>query len=165
MKAEIKVQVTRMSRHWRRGFIGGFLLALGMGFGPLGCSTTQKTGSDASAHEETHANTPLELNQGKKWVVDKPMMAHLRNVEKAVQDSERTLTRNDAVLGAEIQEHLGRLVTNCTMKGKAHDELHKWLVPFVGLSGEYANTTDPQVQREKFQEIKNALVVFNEYFE
>jgi hypothetical protein len=83
----------------------------------------------ASTCYRTHDIRPsLELNDGKKWEVAKPMMVPIRNLERAVEDFERTPGRDHAVLATEIQEYLGRLVTNCTMEGKAHDELHKWLM-------------------------------------
>jgi len=140
------------------------LLILVLTLGPIGCNTPHR-GSLGSNHP-AHANhASLELNDGKKWVVVKPMMAHIRNLEKAVQDFDSTPGRDHAILAAEIEDNLGRLVTNCTMEGKAHDELHKWLMPFLGLSAVYSEATDPQVQQQKLFEIKQALLVFNEYFE
>lgn len=92
-------------------------------------------------------------------------MAHMRSLEKAVNDFESAPNQNHAALAVTVQENLGRLVTNCTMEGKAHDELHKWLMPFLGLSANYTMATDPQVQQQQFQEIKRSLLVFNSYFE
>ncbi len=142
----------------------GLAMVLGLSSGPIGCSTP-KPANALSAHSRHSNYASLELNEGKKWVVVKPMMAHLRSLEKAVLEFERTPGRDHAILATEIQEDLGRLVTSCTMEGKAHDELHKWLMPFLGLSADYAKATDPQVQQQKFNEIKHALLVFNEYFE
>jgi len=34
-----------------------------------------------------------------------------------------------------------------------------------GLSADYSKATDLQVQQQKLNEIKHALLVFNEYFE
>ncbi len=93
------------------------------------------------------------------------MMVHIHTLEKRLQDFERTPGGDDAVLAQEVQEDLGRLVTNCTMEGKAHDELHKWLMPLLGVSAEYAKATDPSVQQEKRQEIRESLQVFHSYFE
>jgi hypothetical protein len=84
-----------------------------------------------------------------------------RNLEEAVQDFESTPGRDHATLATDIEDNLGRLATDCTMEGKAHDELHKWLMPFPGLSAAYSSATDPQVQPQKLHEIKQALVVFN----
>lgn len=136
----------------------------GLALGPTGCSTSKPGKADSA--DSAHANhAALELNAGKKWVVAPPMMAHLRHLEQAVDDFDRTPGRNHALLATDIQDTLGRLVTNCTMEGKAHDELHKWLMPFLGLSADYTRATNPQVQEHKLHQIKQALVVFNEYLE
>ena len=148
----------------RRQFLPNSLLLLGLTLGLLGCSTSHR-GSPGGDHPHHGKSASLELNEGRKWVVPKPMMEHIRNLETAVQGFDRTSGRDHAGLAAQIQEDLGRLVTNCTMEGKAHDELHKWLMPFLGLSTDYAKATDPQVRQQKLQEIKQALRVFNEYFE
>jgi len=148
----------------RRKRLCDLLLILGLALGPIGCSTSNRSGAGPD-HPPGATHPELELNQGRKWVVVAPMMVHLRNLEKAVQDFAGTSGADHAALAAEIQENLGRLVTNCTMEGKAHDELHKWLMPFLGLSADYAKATEPQAQKEKLEEIKQALVVFNAYFE
>lgn len=155
-------QITR--RLARLRFLSGAALVLGLVLGPAGCST-RRSGSASPAPAAPARYARLELNDGKKWVVDKPMMAHLRNLEQAVVEFDRTPGKNHALLASEIQEHLGRLVTHCTMEGKAHDELHKWLMPFLGLSADYSKAAELQVQRQKLQEIRHALRVFNEYFE
>jgi len=147
-----------------RKFFWNLLLILGLALGPIACSSS-RSGSTHPHPSPPGPYASLELNHGKKWVVDKPMMAHIRTMEKAVHDFEGTPRRDHAALAAAIQDSLGRLVTNCTMKGKAHDELHKWLMPFLGLSADYTKATDPRIQQEKFREIKTALVVFNEYFQ
>ena len=140
------------------------ILILGFALGPVGCSTSKR--SDAGAippQDATHAK--LELNHGRKWVVDSPMMEHIRHLERAVEDFEKTSGKGHTALAAEIQEDLGRLVTKCSMEGKAHDELHKWRMPLLGLSADYSKTTELQAQTEKLKEIKQALALFNVYFE
>lgn len=148
----------------RRQLLPNWLLLLGLTLGLLGCSTSHR-GSSGGDHPGHGKAASLELNEGKKWVVAKPMMVHIRNLETAVQVFDRTSGHDHASLAAQIQDDLGRLVTNCTMEGKAHDELHKWLMPFLALSTDYVKATDPQVQQHKLQEIKQALRVFHEYFE
>ena len=156
---------TGLSAHAEAGLRRRFsnLLLVGIALGLIGCSTA-KHGNEKEKHASHTGGDSLELNGGQKWVVAKPMMAHIRSLEKAVQDVD-VAGVDHAALAAQVQENLGRLVTNCTMKGKAHDELHKWLMPFLGLSAEYSKATDPQVQQAKLQEIKQSLLVFNEYFE
>jgi hypothetical protein len=163
MKANTVVCVTSCPQV--RKLLLGVLVVLALILGPMGCSTSNRSSAAGGIHSTNPHYAALELNEGKKWVVAKPMMAHLRNLEKEVQDFEKTPGADDAVLAKQIEENLGRLVTNCTMEGKAHDELHKWLMPFLGMSAEYSKATNPVVQREKRQEIKEALQVFNLYFE
>jgi hypothetical protein len=166
---ETTVDVIKSPKHgervaYSRKSLWNLLLIVGLALGPIACSTT-KSGSTGPVHSPHSTNATLELNDGKKWVVVKPMMVHIRNLEKAVQDFESTPGQDHAALASTIQENLGRLVTNCTMEGKAHDELHKWLMPFLRLTADYSKATDPRVQQEEFQEIKNALAVFNAHFE
>lgn len=93
------------------------------------------------------------------------MMAHLTNLENDVQKFDRTSEKDHTLLARNIQEHLGRLVTNCTMEGKAHDELHKWLMPFLAVTTAYSDASAPPVREEKLHEIKDSLQTFHAYFE
>ena len=142
------------------------LMVSGLALGVAGCSTPKHadTGPAHSPPVPAHYSA-LELNQGKKWAVPAPMMVYLRNLEQAVQKFDASQTHDHAALAKEIEADLGGLVTHCTMEGKAHDELHKWLMPFLGFSAEYSKATDPQVQQQKLQEIQQALLVLNRYFE
>lgn len=131
------------------------LTIAGLVWGTAGCQST--------AHH--HGGKPLELDRGQKWSVPTPMMSYLRNIEQAVQNFDQQPGQNSATLAKTIQDNLSGLVTHCTMEGKAHDELHKWLIPFLALSDDYAKATNPQVQEAKRQEIKQSLAVFNSFFQ
>lgn len=123
---------------------------------------------DAEAHEPSSSAgqaAALQLDQGRKWAVPPPMMAYIRNLEKAVRDLESAPTKDHAALAAAIREQLAGLVTHCTLEGKAHDELHKWLMPFLALSEDYFKATDPRAQEKQFREVQRSLVVFDHYFE
>lgn len=140
-------------------------MVIALAVGLSACGKAHHARDDGARRASTY-QASLELNNGRKWVIVPTMMVHLRALEQAVRDSEQQRPGPDhAALAAEIQEHLGRLVTNCTMEGKAHDELHKWLMPLLGISAEYAQAADPQVQEAKRQQIKESFVVFNAYFE
>ncbi len=147
-----------------RKFLPLLLIVPGLVLGPMACSTPNRSSVEAG-HSAKAKYAGLELNEGKKWVVAKPMMLHIRNLEKAVQDFEKTPGAEHAKVATDIQENLGRLVTNCTMEGQAHDAVHKWLMPLLGMSAEYSKATDPVVQQAKLEEIKESLQVFHMYFE
>jgi hypothetical protein len=143
---------------------GSVLLAAGLALGLTACHKSEPANA-AGKHQAAGYYANLELDNGKKWAVVEPMMVHIRSLEKSVQEFEQTPGQDHAALAEDIQEHLGRLVTNCTMEGKAHDELHKWLMPFLGLSADYSKDADPAARQQTFAQIKSALAVFNNYFE
>lgn len=147
-----------------RAFVAVLLTVSSLVLVSAGCATrSQRTTADSHSVRPHHGR--LELNGGKKWVVDKPMMAHIRKIENRVLETNRKPVEDHAALAAEIQGDLGRLVTNCTMQGKAHDELHKWLIPFLATAQEYNDATERAVQERQLGRIKQELLVFNEYFE
>lgn len=141
------------------------LLILGLAVGVVGCGSPKSGDGDAAHASHGGSHAALELNNGKKWQVDPPMMAHIHNIRNPVMAFKSSAEQDHAALAATVQENLGRLVENCTMEGKAHDELHKWLMPFLGLSADYVKATTPVVQQAKYAEIRNALTVFDQYFE
>ncbi len=51
------------------------------------------------------------------------------------------------------------------MEGQAHDELHKWLLPFIELSEEFDVATEKENQEKIYQEFKKMFVEYNTYFE
>jgi hypothetical protein len=68
------------------------------------------------------------------------------------------------VLAKNIDKNIDLLVSSCTMKGQSHDELHKWLVPFIDLSKEFSESKTEQEFAANLEKIKVSFVTFNTYF-
>lgn len=121
----------------------------------------------ATAEEETHHHEHEEivLNNGEKWKVIESMAVYIKNMEKAVNEFNGKESADYIALAKVIDENIESLTSNCTMTGQAHDELHKWLVPFIELSEQFDAATEQTEQEKIYQEIKNAFVEFNTYFE
>jgi len=51
------------------------------------------------------------------------------------------------------------------MEGQAHDELHKWLLPFIELSEEFDVATELEEQEQIYREFKASFKIYNTYFE
>ncbi len=117
--------------------------------------------------EEEHqqGNEEIVLNNGAKWKVVEEMLVYIRNMETAVADFEKNTEKDYPALAQTIDENIRTLTSNCTMGGQAHDELHKWLVPFIGLSEEFDVATELAEQERIYQEFKTSFEVFNTYFE
>jgi hypothetical protein len=47
------------------------------------------------------------------------------------------------------------------MKGKAHDELHKWLVPYIELVDAFSKDKSAN----QYTEMKHSFLTFNQYFQ
>lgn len=128
-------------------------------------STQEPVVEEEHHHDEQEA---IVLNNGKKWVVVPEMMAFIKNIENEVVDfskNENPTFENYQTLSATIEKNLEELTSNCTMTGQAHDELHKWLVPFLDLSAEFAEVKNEQEAKEVYNSIKESFNEFNNYFE
>ncbi len=112
-------------------------------------------------HDEV---TAIELNNGEKWSVDKDMMVHIRNMEKEVVAFGKNTEKDYAVLSKKLLANIELLTSNCTMTGKAHDELHKWLLPYIDLVGELEAAENEVKAVEFFKEVEHSFHAFNKYF-
>ena len=120
--------------------------------------TNQTTETEVHNHSDDEA---IQVNDGKKWKVEDNMMAHIRNMEKDITSFDNSKPENYQVLADNLKENLDLLTSNCTMKGQAHDELHKWLLPYLDLVDDFSKNKSA----EQFTEIQNSFKTFNHYFE
>ena len=112
-------------------------------------------------HHNHSDDEAIQLDGDKKWKVDDNMMAHIRNMEKDVTSFDKEKPENYQVLADNLKENLDLLTSNCTMKGQAHDELHKWLLPYIDLVDNFSKGKST----EQFTEIQHSFTTFNQYFE
>ena len=122
-------------------------------------TTTQKE------HQHNTETQIIELNNGEKWKVDDNMLVHIRNMENDVQAFTTTEQKNYGLLADKLQKNIDLLTSDCTMKGKAHDELHKWLLPYIDLVKELSENEDQTEAAKQFQNIQTSFITFNQYFQ
>lgn len=106
----------------------------------------------------------IELVNNEKWKVNEEMMIHIKNMESDVKSVSTENADSLDWLGQKLDEHIGLLTSNCTMTGKAHDELHKWLLPFIDLVEELNDAATNEEQRDCYEKISASLEEFNVYF-
>lgn len=125
----------------------------------------QDSATEAKVEEHHHdEKEEIELNNGEKWIVDKDMMVHIRNMEKDVVAFGKNAEKDYAAISKKLLTNIDLLTSNCTMTGKAHDELHKWLLPYINLVGELEAAENETKAAEFFEEVEHSFHVFNEYF-
>jgi len=56
------------------------------------------------------------------------------------------------------------LTPNCTMTGKSHDELHKWLLPYIDLVKGLSEAKDETEAARQLENIQISLNTYNQYF-
>ena len=127
------------------------------------CNTTTKNGKQNNEHIE-HSET-LHLNNNKKWEVVPEMMAYLKYMKEDVAKFEGKELSEYQNLATDLSINVDLLTANCTMKGEAHDQLHIWLVPYIGLVNEFAIAENEKTAGDKMKELKKTFTEFDTYFE
>ena len=107
----------------------------------------------------------LELNNGMKWKVDEGMLLSYNLIVKDVHEFKPTSLDDYHILSDKLYTHLKSLINSCTMTGVAHEELHKWLHPFIDDVKALEDVKTEQEGKQLLDKIKHELVVFNAFFE
>jgi hypothetical protein len=138
----------------------------------FGCgnSTNEKSNNqtEVAEHNEHHhddESEAIELNNGEKWQVDANMINHIRNMENDINSFANVEQKDFKSLAEKLQSNIDLLTSNCTMKGKAHDELHKWLLPYIDLVKELSEAKDETEASKHFENIQISFTTFNQYFQ
>lgn len=140
------------------------VLLAAVGLFLLSCNTKlkeEKTTEIKTAEHQHSESEAIQLNEGKKWKVDDNMMLHIRNMEKDLDNFAKEGDKNYSLLADKLKANLDLLTSNCTMKREAHDELHKWLVPYLALVDLFSK----EKSANQFIEIQHSFKTFNQYFQ
>jgi len=126
-------------------------------------SCTNQSGSKENSEPDKNTYN-IELVNNEKWEVNKEMMVHIKNMESNIEAVSNQSSPNYEELGSKLDENIGLLTSNCMMTGKAHDELHKWLLPFIDLVRELNAADSKEEQKQSFEAIQESMNEFNTYF-
>ena len=126
-------------------------------------SCTNQSDFKENSHLENNTYN-IELVNNEKWEVNKEMMVHIKNMESDIEATSGQSNPNYKELGSKLDENIGFLTSNCTMEGKAHDELHKWLLPFIDLVKDLNAADSKEVQKQSFGAVQESMNEFNTYF-
>ena len=135
----------------------------------LGCkSTNEKEHMHEAEHEEVHEHTvsvdAIALDNGQKWKVNAEMLPYIQNMENDINTFSGTEVEAYKLLASKLTTNYEALITSCSMTGKSHDELHKWLLPYIESVKQLANAQSNQQAAETLTEIKNHMKIYNTYF-
>ena len=116
--------------------------------------------------DEQHQHDDVQeiyLNNGEKWEVNDDMMPPIQHMEKSIRDFSEIEEKDYKALAENLKKDIDLLTSNCTMTGQAHDELHKWLLPFIDMVNELSEVKSDN-EEEIFGNIQISFNTFNQYF-
>lgn len=115
-------------------------------------------------HHSSHEHDNLQLNKGKKWKVNAAMKPLITESEILIKDYHSNSYTDFSTLAKQLSNNNNELISRCTMKGQAHDELHKWLMPHIKLVQRLEQTKSTKKANLIIQELRVSFATFNTYF-
>ena len=106
-----------------------------------------------------------ELNEGARWKINAEMTPFIRASEKAFKEYVSSGDSDYKALAATLSDNDGKLISACNMEGKAHDQLHVWLMPHIGLVTALANAENDEAAQAQITLLEASFANFNTAFE
>lgn len=115
--------------------------------------------------ETFEVNTDVELNNGKKWQANPETVSGIANLQTLIanfnsSDSSDSLSK----LSTSLETEFKLIFKNCTMTGAAHDQLHNYLLPMLGMMKKL-KTPPLENQQRELKKMEMYLLRFENYFE
>ena len=110
------------------------------------------------------ASQELSLNNGDKWLVNEEMRPFVKNGSDLIIDFDKAANKDAKVLATKLTEQNEQIVKSCTMTGKGHEELHKWLLPHMELVKSLGNSTDSVETANLIGQLQQSYSLYNQYF-
>lgn len=125
----------------------------------------------ADIHEEhgqnvdDHSELTIELNNNEKWLVNNEMKPHVSAGEKALDNYMSSGGDDYKSLAKDLKKANENIIANCTMQGKSHDELHKWLHPHLALVSQLENAASEDEATPLIEKLDTSFQNYHTYFQ
>jgi hypothetical protein len=107
----------------------------------------------------------VQLNGKNKWVANPETTSGIKKMQYLMSTlSDKESTKAYASLKEELQTEFTNIFNKCTMKGEAHNQLHNYLKPMIGIF-EGLESTDLNVCKTNFNLMHTHLDKYKNYFE
>ena len=138
----------------------------------ISCEQSNKKETD-SKHEETKseeatehhvAETVLSLDNGKLWEANVETTNGIENMINLMASfSDKENVESYTTLKEGLEKEFGEIITNCSMTGEPHNQLHNYLVPIVETFKGLASD-DLAICKENFENLNKHLSKYDAYF-
>ena len=130
------------------------LIALLIALLVTSCGNSHKSHNQEAVH--------IELNNGQKWKVNLEMTPYILEAEQILLQ----YNENDYdALAEQLKNKNNRLIKSCTMDGKSHEELHKWLHPHIQLIDALEDAENKEEADKIISELKVSFQTYHNYFQ
>lgn len=127
-------------------------------------TTHDQEAETRAAHHHDESSETIELNNGEKWVVNEEMKPFVRTGSELVNAYIQEDQSDYKVLAEQLKDQNNQLIKSCTMKGKSHDELHKWLHAHLELVKKLEKQADAAKASGIVLQLKNSYQEYHQYF-
>jgi len=117
---------------------------------------------NSTAHTHEGESEEIELNSGEKWQVNTEMTPFILEGEQILGGH---ADGDYKVLAAQLKDKNSGLIKSCTMDGKSHDELHKWLHPHLELVEALNEAQTPEAADLIIANLKKSFETYHTYFQ
>ena len=130
-----------------------------------GCNNPRH--QDESSRETTPGESSfgIELNDGVKWKINDEMKVPIKNMERHLLNYNTEDVKDYKVLAEVLQGDIKSLTSSCTMTGKSHDELHKWLLPFMEFVNQLSEAENDMEAAGIVENIEASMNTYNQFFQ
>ncbi|RLD23904.1 MAG: hypothetical protein DRI71_04130 [Bacteroidetes bacterium] len=154
-------------------------LIISFGFA-ISCSNSREHNNESVKSNKTEANTEgdhnqsnteitISLNNGAKWNSDESTFTGMKRLELTLYNFNK---ENDAPtveaynkLGVALANIDKDIISECSMEGKDHDQLHIILVPMLANVDVIKNGDDKIAAKENMDALTKSVAQFFEHFE
>ena len=123
-------------------------------------------------HEEDHSNhhyneseDAITLNDGERWIVNEEMKPFVAQQEELLKTYISSNDTDYKTLANNLQEQNNLLIKSCTMTGKSHDELHKWLHPYIELLADLKAAESVDQAKQLISDAEASFETYHHYFQ
>lgn len=146
-----------------------FVIRLAIAFLFMACQSIPEEADD-TPREKIDANTEsswqhLTLNDGKKWHVNPEMVPYLEAGELLLAQYILEGDDNYKALAEGLSAENKNLIRSCTMQGRSHDELHKWLHPHLELVAQLSQATTLDEANTIIAKLQESYGWYHHFFE
>jgi len=131
------------------------------------CKNDRQKKETQSKTEEVHTHekgTPVQLYDGNLWIANPETSTGIKNMRALMQNfSDTESVAAYATLKDSLEVQFKSILTQCTMTGEAHNQLHNYLLPMKGLFKELG-ASDINTRKKSFNTLKKHLKQYSNYF-